>query len=170
MKKSILTIIIIAVVLVGGYFLFFSDTYQAAPSVPQPSVQQPTSPASKPSAPETTVNDTVEAEEMEEEYVVKYTESGYSPSSIAIEAGETVTFVNNSSRAMWTASAVHPSHRIYSGTSLSEHCGSSAENTSFDACKGVQPGDSWSFTFDKIGSWKYHNHLSPSHTGTIVVE
>ncbi|OHA38709.1 MAG: hypothetical protein A3G03_02780 [Candidatus Taylorbacteria bacterium RIFCSPLOWO2_12_FULL_44_15c] len=64
---------------------------------------------------------------------------------------------------MWTASAVHPTHRAYptSGGCL---------GSTFDACAGVQSGNSWSFKFDISGTWKYHNHLNPGDTGTIVVE
>jgi len=41
MNKTIVTIIIIAVVLVGGYFLFFRGASQQTPSVLEPSSQQP---------------------------------------------------------------------------------------------------------------------------------
>jgi plastocyanin len=70
---------------------------------------------------------------------------------------------------MWPASAFHPTHTVYSGTSLSEHCPDTA-GTAFDACKGFLPGQSWSFKFTKAGTWKYHDHLNPGATGTIVVE
>ncbi|BCX15823.1 MAG: hypothetical protein KatS3mg098_052 [Candidatus Parcubacteria bacterium] len=104
-----------------------------------------------------------------EQSVVTYTNSGYSPSILKIKAGTTVIFKNESSRSMWTASAFHPSHTVYGGTSLEEHCPDTAA-VAFDACSGVLPGNSWSFTFTKKGSWKYHNHLAPSDFGTIVVE
>ena len=64
---------------------------------------------------------------------------------------------------MWTASAVHPTHRAYPTTG-------GCLGSTFDACKGVQPGASWSFRFDIAGTWKYHNHLNPNNTGAIVVE
>ncbi|OHA25032.1 MAG: hypothetical protein A3D52_00625 [Candidatus Taylorbacteria bacterium RIFCSPHIGHO2_02_FULL_44_36] len=91
------------------------------------------------------------------------TNSGYSPSILTVKKGETVTFKNQSSQSMWTASAVHPTHRAYptSGGCL---------GSTFDACAGVQSGNSWSFKFDISGTWKYHNHLNPGDTGTIVVE
>jgi plastocyanin len=86
-----------------------------------------------------------------------------------IKKGETVTFKNQSSNSMWPASAMHPTHRVYSGTSLDEHCPDTT-GTAFDACKGFLPGQSWSFIFNKTGTWKYHDHLNPSATGTVVVE
>ena len=93
--------------------------------------------------------------------------SGFKPSTLTIKKGDTVTFVNKGSQAAWPASAVHPIHSAYDGTSLSEHC---SKGNSFDACHGLSQGESYSFTFDKVGSWKYHDHLNPGHTGTIVVE
>ena len=40
----------------------------------------------------------------------------------------------------------------------------------FDTCKGLKKGESYEFTFNEIGSWKYHNHLNPGQQGTVVVE
>lgn len=105
----------------------------------------------------------------EAQNIVTYTDSGYSPRTLKVKVGETVTFKNQSLQAMWPASDFHPTHRVYSGTSLQEHCPDTT-GTAFDACTEIQPGDSWSFTFNKQGTWKYHDHLSPSHTGTIIVE
>lgn len=98
---------------------------------------------------------------------VEITSAGFSPSTLAIKKGDVVTFVNKGSQASWPASAVHPTHSAYDGTSLSEHC---LNGASFDACHRLNQGESYSFTFDSVGSWKYHDHLNPSHTGTIVVE
>ncbi len=100
---------------------------------------------------------------------VTYTDSGYLPSELTIKAGDTVTFKNESSLGMWTASAMHPSHTVYSGTSLQEHCPDAA-NTSFDECTSAQPGQSWSFTFSKTGTWEYHNHVKAHDFGKIIVE
>lgn len=99
---------------------------------------------------------------------VTYTDDGYSPSTVEISAGDTVTFMNDSSKGMWTASALHPTHRIYDGTSLNDHCNNGSSDA-FDACREVQPGDSWSFTFNKAGEWGYHNHTFPGDTGAVIV-
>ena len=101
--------------------------------------------------------------------MVTYTDAGYSPVALTVKKRETVTFKNQSSRSMWTASAMHPTHRVYSGTSLDEHCPDAA-GTAFDACKGFLPGESWSFKLDKTGIWKYHDHLNPGVFGSITVE
>jgi len=70
---------------------------------------------------------------------------------------------------MWPASAMHPTHTVYSGTSLVQHC-PDEEKVAFDACQGIEPGDSWTFTFKKDGNWKYHDHIAPSFFGSITVE
>lgn len=98
-----------------------------------------------------------------EEKVVIYTDAGYSPSPLDINIGDTVVFKNNSSQSMWPASSMHPAHKDYPTTG---GCLGSA----FDACKGIQPGDSWSFKFDIAGDWKYHDHLSPKNFGAIIVQ
>ncbi|MEK7107874.1 MAG: DoxX family membrane protein [Patescibacteria group bacterium] len=97
------------------------------------------------------------------EQVVTFTDTGYSPNTLIIKNGETVVFKNQSSRTMWPASAMHPTHREYPTTG-------GCLGSTFDACKGVQPSDSWSFKFDFIGAWKYHDHLNPGNTGTIIVQ
>jgi plastocyanin len=167
MNKIIVAIVAAAVILVGGYFVFFKGASQPMPSVPQtispkPITQPPVSKQPSQQPP-------VSPRQAVKENVVTYTDAGYSPSTITIKKGETVTFVNQSSRSMWPASAVHPTHTVYSGTSLSKHCPDTT-GTAFDACKGFLPGESWSFKFDKVGTWKYHDHLNPSSTGTIGVE
>lgn len=94
---------------------------------------------------------------------VAYTGSGFSPSTLTVKNGDTVTFVNNSSSDMWVASNPHP---IHDGYPTSGGCISST----FDSCSNIAPGQSWSFKFDITGNWGYHNHLNPSQGGTIVVQ
>lgn len=109
--------------------------------------------------------DTPPAEEKPEakEVTVTYSDEGYSPKSISINAGDRVTFKNESSQLMWTASAMHPTHAVYPTT------GGCTAST-FDECKGEPKGSSWTFTFDLIGAWKYHNHLAPTQFGEIIVK
>lgn len=94
---------------------------------------------------------------------VEITSSGFSPNTLTINAGDTVTFVNKDSRSHWPASAVHPTHTVYpeSGGCI---------GSKFDACKGLAQSETFSFKFDQKGTWKYHDHLNPGLTGTIVVQ
>lgn len=86
-----------------------------------------------------------------ETVTVTYTESGYTPASVDITVGDTVRFVSGGA-SMWTASAVHPTHDVY---------------PEFDQ---RQTGTTYEFTFTKTGSWRYHNHVSPNHTGVVNVK
>jgi hypothetical protein len=42
-------------------------------------------------------------------------------------------------------------------------------NVEFDAKAAIAPGKSFDFKFTKLGTWKFHDHLSPSSTGSIIV-
>jgi len=99
---------------------------------------------------------------------VTYAAGSFSPKSVTVNKGDTVTWVNNTSGDMWVASAAHPTHTVYGGTTLSQHCPDTA-GIAFDACAGVAKSQSWSFTFNKAGTWNYHDHLHASNFGTIVV-
>ena len=76
------------------------------------------------------------------------------PKSVTGKKGGTVTWVNKGSTPVWPASAFHPTHQVYPG---------------FDSLKGIQSGESYSFVFDRVGSWKYHDHLNASATGVVEV-
>lgn len=95
---------------------------------------------------------------------VTYTNNGFTPKKINVSKGDTVKWVNESSRRMWVASAVHPIHTIYPEKTEADCLGSS-----FDACTGISVGQSYEFTFNEAGSWNYHNHLVASQVGTVVV-
>lgn len=87
--------------------------------------------------------------------IVTYTDSGFVPASISIKVGEVVVFKNNSSGGMRVASNPHPVHTDLPG---------------FDSNQVISSGESFSYTFVKVGSWGYHNHLNPSQGGTVVVQ
>lgn len=88
------------------------------------------------------------------EVTVTVTSEGFSPATVTIKKGGTVTWVNMLDEQVWVASALHPTHKEYPG---------------FDQLKGMGKGGSYSFTFDKVGSWKYHDHLNPSRFGKVEV-
>ncbi|MBI2405021.1 hypothetical protein HYV22_02475 [Candidatus Gottesmanbacteria bacterium] len=90
-----------------------------------------------------------------ERTVVTYTANGFNPKTVTVKAGTTVVFMNDSSAVMWVASAVHPTHQLLPG---------------FDQLASVGRGGSYEYTFTKVGTWKYHNHVNPSDTGTVEVQ
>ncbi len=86
--------------------------------------------------------------------VVTYTDSGYQPNQVTVKKGTKVTFVNDSTGSMWTASGVHPTHQLLPG---------------FDQLKSVVKGGKYEYTFSKVGTWKYHNHVKPTEGGIVTV-
>lgn len=86
---------------------------------------------------------------------VVVTSGGIAPAAITVKKGTTVTWTNRSGKPVRIASNPHPTHTDYPG---------------FDSKEPIDQGETYSFTFDKIGSWVYHDHFSPSVGGTVVVE
>ncbi|MBI4363433.1 MAG: cupredoxin domain-containing protein [Candidatus Doudnabacteria bacterium] len=86
---------------------------------------------------------------------VMMTTSGFEPAELKIKNGTTVTFLNQDSKPRWPASAPHPTHTDY---------------PEFDPKQALTSGQSWSFTFEEAGEWRYHDHLNPTVKGTITVE
>lgn len=145
MNKWIVVSLVVAVVAVATWLMRKDGSEMAGPTAtPTPTVS-PT-PTPTPATP-----------------LVTYTDSGYSPATVTVKKGETVTWKNNSSHSMWTASALHPTHSIYPTTG-------GCLGSTFDACAGIAAGATWSFKFDAAGTWKYHNHVDSSHYGTVIVE
>lgn len=88
------------------------------------------------------------------EYSVELTDSGFVPAEITISKGDRVIFKTERSGAFWPASNIHPTHNIY---------------PEFNPRRPLAPGEEFSFQFDKVGSWDFHDHLSPGFGGTITV-
>ncbi len=92
--------------------------------------------------------------EANEEHIIRMTSGGFEPKELTITQGDVVVFINNDDVDRWPASNFHPTHAIY---------------PEFDPQKGVAPGASWKFKFEKVGTWRMHDHLSPHMTGAITV-
>ncbi|OGY31164.1 MAG: hypothetical protein A3C02_03960 [Candidatus Andersenbacteria bacterium RIFCSPHIGHO2_02_FULL_45_11] len=86
---------------------------------------------------------------------VSIDDEGFTPATVTVKAGTTVTFVNNGQALHWPASNPHPIHTGLSG---------------FDARKGLATGETFSFTFTKAGTFGMHDHLNTALVGTIVVQ
>src|SRR3989338_9888914 len=112
MNKSVLiTIVVLAILLAAGFWWK----------------------ANAPTAKTSSIPDTASTESANlEEVIVDYTDAGYDPDRLRVPLGTSVTWRNESSKPMWTASDPHPMHTIY---------------PEFDAKVGVEPGGSYSFTF-----------------------
>jgi plastocyanin len=86
---------------------------------------------------------------------VRYTDKGFVPNKIEVKAGDMVEFINESSTDMWVASVPHPAH-----TKL----------PTFDQFRLYKKGAIYRYIFEKKGTWEYHDHISPSLGGVVVVK
>ncbi|HEY4489743.1 MAG TPA: hypothetical protein VJC12_00625 [Candidatus Paceibacterota bacterium] len=168
MNKTLTWTVIIVVAAALIWFLFGNKETEAPTQIPTASEENTNMPAAGENSTETSV--TVEAgatvNTLPKTATITYTDSGFTPQTVTIANGGKVNWVNKSSNNMWVASAMHPSHSVYSGTTLSQHCPNTS-GSAFDECAN---GNSYGFTFTKTGEWKYHNHSLSSHFGTVIVK
>jgi len=99
---------------------------------------------------------------------VTITENGYEPKTVTVLKGGTVTWTNNTDLPNWPATAMHPTHEKYPGSSITK-CGTAEQGTIFDACRGLKKGESFSFTFNNVGEWGYHDHVNAKMFGKVIV-
>lgn len=85
---------------------------------------------------------------------VVYGTGGFVPKTVTVKKGTSVRWVNQSNGSMWVASGIHPTHQLLPG---------------FDQLKSVGTGGTYDYTFVKVGTWQYHNHLVPTDLGYVVV-
>lgn len=85
---------------------------------------------------------------------ITYTDNGFSPSSITVKSGTTLTVTNSSSHVLQFDSDPHPEH---------------TDNTELNV-NIVSKAQSKTFTVTRTGTFGYHNHLNEDDRGTIVVE
>lgn len=87
--------------------------------------------------------------------IIVMKKDSFQPETLTIQKCTKVVFENQDNVSRWPASNLHPTHGIY---------------PEFDPRQPVEAGKDWFFVFEKIGSWRYHDHLAPSMRGTIIVE
>ncbi|AKM77894.1 MAG: Plastocyanin [Candidatus Wolfebacteria bacterium GW2011_GWE1_48_7] len=148
MKEKNIFIIILVVALIGigvvGYRTYVMDTVTEVAQNRDAGVLPP------PPAPADTSAPVVVAPSA----IITYGDNGFSPKPITVTAGTNIVFMNESGADMWPASAPHPTHTDY---------------PELDAKKPIKPLNSYAFVITRVGTWKYHNHLNPTHFGSIIV-
>lgn len=116
---------------------------------------------------EPSASNTASASGSAREIEVQITASGFSPKSLEIAQGDTLVFKNVDDEPHWPASNIHPTHRLYPGSDI-ELC-DAGDFTGFDSCRELLPGESYSFTFEVPGLWRFHDHVKPEFTGKVSV-
>ncbi|OHA22597.1 MAG: hypothetical protein A3H57_01975 [Candidatus Taylorbacteria bacterium RIFCSPLOWO2_02_FULL_43_11] len=81
---------------------------------------------------------------------INFTDAGFTPISMQVKLGQTIRFMNLGGKLMW----------IVPDSNYPE----------FAQANPVSRGEYWDFTFNKAGTWRYHNKEDASKTGTISVQ
>jgi len=85
---------------------------------------------------------------------VTITKDGFTPTTIQVKLGTAVTWTNNDSATHQVVTDPHPGH-----TNLKD----------FDS-DPLGQGDSFTFTFEKTGTFTYHDEMNPLKSkGTVIV-
>lgn len=167
---------LVALIVIGGFWYYASSTpvpvsvnqAQQAQNVTADHTQYPEGVAPDPNTTVGVSGSVDVAVGASKSATVTYNGTSYSPSTVTIAKGGTVTFTSTGGSNMWVASAQHPAHTTYDGTARAEHCAAGYTGAApFDQCA---PGASFTFTFSELGSWKYHDHINASAFGTVIVK
>ncbi len=163
MNKIIIGLIVLAAGVLAGWYLLGTGNLKNTLPFTQPSVNKTEDKGLKDVDASTTPSTSIGTETgipettkggVSERTVITYTGSGFNPRTVTVPLGTTVAFLNDSSKGMWVASDMHPTHQLLPG---------------FDQLASVENGGSYEYTFTKAGTWTYHNHVNASHTGSVVV-
>ena len=90
------------------------------------------------------------------ESMVRITSSGFEPATIIVKKGDSLRFVNQDQKVHRIVSDPHPTHALLPG---------------FDSIEPLEQAESYSFIFEKTGTFTYHDELNPlTLKGTVVVQ
>ncbi|MCW3005360.1 MAG: Plastocyanin [Conexibacter sp.] len=85
---------------------------------------------------------------------ITYNGSSFSPASVTVKSGGTLTIRNTSSSTVDPNSDPHPQH---------------TDDTDLNF-GNIAAGSSATMTLTKIGTFGIHNHLNPSQTGSVTIQ
>lgn len=111
-------------------------------------------PETESTTPKNTNQSTSDQDSNSETGTITFDGNSFSPETLTISAGDTVTVKNDSSRTIQFESDPHPAH---------------TSNTELNV-DTIRSGQSKSFTTTLTGTFGYHDHLNPGVTGTIIVK
>ncbi len=101
----------------------------------------------------TIISSPVLAHEITTDKVIHMTDTGFEPKTITISKGTEVTFENTGKKPHWPVVDINPSYSY----------------SAFDAKKEIAVGKEWDFTFNRVGTWNFHDLSNPDLTGVIIV-
>ena len=135
--------VLVLLVFGGWYFLQGQKTTQAPSPAPAVTTQE-----------EEEATDEAEVEDMEETQVT-ISSTGFMPKEVTIKVGEQVTWMHSDTKDHQINSDPHPTHTAYKP---------------LNSVGVLKAGETKSLTFPEPGTYKYHDHLNPSLTGSVTVE
>lgn len=152
--RIIVGITVVMVLIIAGYAVWASSVSPTGTSTSSTNSSTNT-PAVTPATTQTT-NQIAPGTTNTKPTIVTYSNGAFSPASVTIAVGDQVQFENSdASRSVNVASDPHPSHTDFPSLNL--------------GMIGVGQSSA-AITFDKAGTFGYHNHLNPTQTGTVIVK
>lgn len=142
-------------VLLGSIALLGVGCPQQQAPLPPPQSPARVVPQASPAGTQATPVSTAPASDVSAGSVVSITATGFSPATVTVPKGSTVTFRNGDTKPHWVASNPHPVHTGLAG---------------FDAGAPIPPGQTYVFQFTQAGTFGYHDHLNPGVQGQVVVQ
>lgn len=94
---------------------------------------------------------------------INYTDAGFDRPNLTVPKGTSVTWISkrsDSKRPTWIASAVHPEHTVYPAFDQGRSLG----------YEPLPTDNVYTFKFDKVGKWEYHDHYDPGKKGIVNVQ
>lgn len=86
---------------------------------------------------------------------VSIAKNGFVPQTIQVKKGQSITWTNTDKNPHQVASDPHPTHTNLPG---------------FDGQEALATNDSFTYTFEKVGTFTYHDNLNPlKFRGTVLV-
>jgi len=143
MNKALIAIVVVVVLAVGGWFIY--DHHKSNTNSSYGNNGTSSSTSSNTNGSTSSSNQSTASTGA-----ITIQNMMFTPPQISIRKGGTVTWTNNDSTA----------HTVTDDLS----------NVGGPASGDIQPGSTYSFTFNKTGSFQYHCSIHPSMRGTIVVK
>ncbi len=137
-KGIVVLIIVIVLAAAGGVWALTKKSSSPTTSTTTPTASSSTNTASPAQSANT----------------ITYTDNGFSPATLTVKAGTTVTIKNASSSVLQFDSNPHPVHTDDPELNVGV----------------IAPGQSKTVTVTTTGTHGYHNHNNTSDTGTLIVQ
>jgi len=148
-NKKIAALVLVLLIVGFGLVLFFANNGDDEPEATPTPVATPSARATAASSPSGT-----QGGSQPEAVTVRFTDDGFSPQTVTVKSGQSITFTNDSDRTVEPSSDPHPTHTTNPQLNVGD----------------LAPGQSKTITPTRTGSWGMHDHLQPSLKLTVVVQ